>query len=164
MRILLSRLLYTHQGKTADIFIPKKVWNRPIKVWKPTVFQENSNFIPQGMKMDCQSLVSYLGHIFHTLGTFFIPWASFSYLEHVFHTLVSLVFFHTVDIIFIPLSIFSYLQWVYLYTFGMRFHTKTIRFHTSWSFFSYLRNCHFIPTTVGFTPGTDLFIPKLNNS
>jgi hypothetical protein len=27
--------------------------------------------------------------------------------------------------------------------------------------FSYYRNCKFIPLEVGFTPGTNLFIPKL---
>jgi hypothetical protein len=30
--------------------------------------------------------------------------------------------------------------------------------------FSYHRNCNFTPTAIGFTPGTNLFIPKLNNS
>jgi hypothetical protein len=30
--------------------------------------------------------------------------------------------------------------------------------------FPYYRNCKFIPLEVGFTPGTNLFIPKLNNS
>ena len=30
--------------------------------------------------------------------------------------------------------------------------------------FSYIRTCNCIPTEVGFTPGTNLFIPKLKNS
>ena len=62
-----------HQGKTADIFIPKKVWNRPIKVWKTTVFQENTCFIPE-------KAVHTFVDLLYTLGTFFIPCA-------VFHTL-----------------------------------------------------------------------------
>ena len=58
-----------HQGKTAIFFIPQK--DRPIKVWKTTVFQGNSYFIPENAFYNFVDL-------FHTLGIFFIPWASFS--------------------------------------------------------------------------------------
>jgi hypothetical protein len=148
-----------HQEKTAIFFIPKKVWNRPIMISKITVFQGNSYFIPQN------AFYNFLD-LFHTLSFYFIPWVSISYLWVLFHTLgiffIPLVFFHTIrhhfhtfECIFIP-SIF--------HTFGMQFHTKTLQFHTSWWFFSYHRNCNFIPTVVRFTPGTDLFILKVNNS
>ena len=66
------------------------------------------------MKMDRQPLVLYLGHIFHTLRTFFTPWASFSYLEHLFGIIGIFSYrrhyFHTFEYIFIPsMSIFVYL-------------------------------------------------------
>ncbi len=123
-----------------------------------TVFQGNCYFIPQ-------NAFYYFLSSFHTLSFYFIPWVSISYLSVLFHTLgfffIPMVFFHTIrhhfhtfECIFIP-SIF--------HTFGMQFHTKTLQFHTSW-FFSYHRNCNFIPNVVRFTPGTDLFIPKMNNS
>jgi hypothetical protein len=57
--------------KTAICSIPKKVWNRPIKVWKTTVFQGNSYFIPEN------AFYNFV-ETFHTLGIFFIPWGSFS--------------------------------------------------------------------------------------
>jgi hypothetical protein len=72
---------------------------------------------------------------FHTLGLLFIPCIFVSYLKFPFHTL-GLLFF---ECIVIPLI---------FHTSGMQFHTKTI---------------NFILTAIGFTPGTNLFIPKLIN-
>ena len=121
-----------HQEKTAIFFIPKKVWNRPIKVWKTIVFQENFYFIPQN------AFYNFVEK-FHTFFSFFIPWVSISYLGHHFHTLFSFgIFsylrhhFHTFECeFFIPLSVnFSYLWDAIFHIFGMQFHNKNCEFHT----------------------------------